>query len=81
MAAYRRVTTHITCRLTAKNWDQLRNPTLVNRVWATFYKLPFYQQGMQHGLVGPYIYDCLIVPLVTLRRQEYRSSQCPQYSQ
>ena len=20
--------THITCRLTAKNWDQLRNPTL-----------------------------------------------------
>jgi len=28
--------THITCRLTAKNWDQLRNPTLGNRVWATF---------------------------------------------
>ena len=28
--------THITCRLTAKNWDQLRNPTLCNRVWATF---------------------------------------------
>ena len=27
---------HITCRLTAKNWDQLRNPTLGNRVWATF---------------------------------------------
>ena len=24
--------THITCRLTAKNWDQLRNPTLGNRV-------------------------------------------------
>ena len=22
--------------LTAKNWDQLRNPTLGNRVWATF---------------------------------------------
>ena len=35
MAAYRRVT-HITCRLTAKNRDQLRNPTLGNRVWATF---------------------------------------------
>jgi len=29
--------THITCRLTAKNRDQLRNPTLGNRVWATFY--------------------------------------------
>jgi len=27
---------HITCRLTAKNRDQLRNPTLCNRVWATF---------------------------------------------
>ena len=28
--------THVTCRLTAKNQDQLRNPTLINRVWATF---------------------------------------------
>ena len=28
--------THATCRLTAKNLDQLRNPTLGNRVWATF---------------------------------------------
>jgi len=28
--------THVTCRLTAKNPDQLRNPTLGNRVWATF---------------------------------------------
>jgi len=27
--------THVTCRLTAKNRDQLRNPTLCNRVWAT----------------------------------------------
>jgi len=31
--------THVTCRLTAKNRDQLRNPTLGNRVWATFYYL------------------------------------------
>jgi len=29
--------THVTCRLTAKNRDQLRNPTLCNRVWATFF--------------------------------------------
>ena len=29
--------THITCMLTAKNRDQLRNPTLGNRVWATFF--------------------------------------------
>ena len=27
--------THVTCRLTAKNRDQLRNPTLGNWVWAT----------------------------------------------
>ena len=28
--------THVICRLTAKNRDQLRNPTLGNWVWATF---------------------------------------------
>jgi len=28
--------THVTCRLTAKKQDQLRNHTLGNRVWATF---------------------------------------------
>jgi len=28
--------TGVTCRLTAKKRDQLRNPTLGNRVWATF---------------------------------------------
>ena len=28
--------THVTYRLTAKNRDQLRNPMLGNRVWATF---------------------------------------------
>jgi len=33
---------HITCRLTAKNRDQLRNPTLGNRVWATFTFFSFY---------------------------------------
>ena len=30
------IMTHITCRLTAKNRDKLRYPTLGNRVWATF---------------------------------------------
>ena len=29
------IMTHVTCRLTTKNRDQLRNPTLGNRVWAT----------------------------------------------
>ena len=28
--------THVTCRLTDKNRDQLRNPTLGSRVWAAF---------------------------------------------
>ena len=28
--------THVTCRLTAKNRDQLWNPTLCSRVWASF---------------------------------------------
>ena len=28
--------THVTCRLAAKNRDQLRNATLGNRVWAAF---------------------------------------------
>ena len=28
--------THVTCRLTAKDRDQVRNPTLGTRVWATF---------------------------------------------
>jgi len=32
--------THVTCRLTAKNRDQLRNPTLGSRVWATFNVIP-----------------------------------------
>jgi len=31
-----RFMTHVTCRLTAKNRDQLQNPTLGNRVWATY---------------------------------------------
>ena len=40
MAAYRRVYDSHTCRLTAKNPDQLRNPALGSRVWATFTFLP-----------------------------------------
>jgi len=36
MAAYPGYMTHVACRLTAKNRDQLRDPTLGNRVWASF---------------------------------------------
>jgi len=31
--------THVTCRLTAKNWDKLGNPTLGYRAWATFFNV------------------------------------------
>ena len=30
---------NVTCKLTAKNQDQLWNPTLSSQVWATFYYL------------------------------------------
>jgi len=33
--------THVTYRLTAKNWEELQNPTLGNRVWATFCVLKY----------------------------------------
>jgi len=36
MAAYAGFMTQVTCRLTANNRDQLQNPTLGNRVRATF---------------------------------------------
>ena len=39
--------THTTYRLTAKNRDQLRNPTLNNRVWAIFTFL-HHQTALQH---------------------------------
>ena len=42
--------THITCRLTAKNRDLLRNPTLGNRVWAAFTFLPTHCTGNSRGL-------------------------------
>jgi len=44
MAAYRGFMTHVTCRLSAKNGDQLRNPKLGSRVWASFtFQYPHFQ--------------------------------------
>ena len=37
---------HVSCRLTAKNCDQLRNPTLGNGVWATFTFVQVYEPGL-----------------------------------
>ena len=42
--------THVTCRLTAKNRDQLRNPTFINRVWATFLSAVAVEDGERHLL-------------------------------
>jgi len=41
--------THVTCRLTAKNRDQLRNPTLGNRVWAT---VTFFKKNNSSAING-----------------------------
>jgi len=41
--------THVNCRLTANNRDQLRNPTLGNRVWTTF---TFLMQDTQYSAPG-----------------------------
>jgi len=39
--------THVTCRLTANNRDQLLNLTLGNRIWATFTFLVYAMNAMQ----------------------------------
>jgi len=41
--------TQVTCRLTAKNRDQLRNPTLGNRVWPTFFTRDLRKLRFSHG--------------------------------
>jgi len=44
--------THVTCRLTAKNGDQLQNRVLDNRVWATFTFLSVYSTHLDFGVGG-----------------------------
>ena len=62
--------THVTCRLTAKNRDQLRNPALGNRVWATFYtfswRLPLRYVGRYLHRMGSMIYETVLCPSVCL---------------
>jgi len=58
--------TYVTCRLTAKNRDQLRNPTLGNRVWATFTFLlcsEYVEQGLCNSTVSICLPVCPIRPL------------------
>jgi len=50
MAAYAGFMTHVTCRLTAENRDQVRNSTLGSRVWATFIFTPVHiADGISFG--------------------------------
>ena len=44
--------THVTCRLTAKNRDQLWNTTLGNRVWATITFYAVYLKTMPTTACG-----------------------------
>ena len=54
--------THVTWRLTAKYRDQPRNPSLANRVWATFTFLAFIiyftlgNDVSYHALINVYIH-------------------------
>ena len=43
--------THVNCRLTAENRDQLRNPTLGNRVWAARVQVTAGAVGRREGAV------------------------------
>jgi len=58
-----RFMTHITCRLTAKKRDQLRNPTVGNRVWATFMPLPFYLRCYRKTYPRPHGITVKTVPI------------------
>jgi len=57
--------THVTGRQTAKNWDQLWNHTLGNRVWATFtFVLKQQQQPVQRTLQSTFSVTTLLLVLV-----------------
>ena len=52
--------THVTCRLTAKNRDQLRNPTLGNRVRANFTTKVIVIKFAECGTSSPYLSPLLL---------------------
>jgi len=64
--------THVTCRLTAKNWDQLRDPTFGNRVWAAY---TFYPARSLDDLVVPREVHCWAIHRVTVTK--FRSVSVP----
>jgi len=52
--------THVTCRLTAKNREQIRNPTLGNRVWASFTTKVIVIKFAECGTSSPYLSPLLL---------------------
>ena len=56
--------TYVTCRLTAKNRDQLRNPTLGNRVWATFLVRTFFVSELNNEYFTRQIFKTVLSGLV-----------------
>jgi len=72
--------THITCRLTARNRDQLLNPTLGNRLWATFTFLRVDVVALTTTKIGSYrphppsynialrVFSIMLFPLASIRR-------------
>ena len=71
--------THVTCRLTAKNRDQLRNPTLGNRVWATFTFLVWVRlsSGLDVGLEALQDHLWAVVVLVLKNGLSYITGLSP----
>ena len=55
--------THVNSRLTAKNWGQLLNPTLGNRVWATFtFYILWFAIPKRHILAWNRVVRCISCP-------------------
>jgi len=72
--------THVTCRLTTKNRDQLRNPTLGNRVWATF-TFTFSSTTVRRPALGDVAATCTWVLLRTCcRRRRGGGSKARRYA-
>ena len=69
--------THVTCRLTAKNRDQLRNPSLGNRVWASFLSFIITVTSQDRGaavfskLAGPIYWSGVLLPFSRIFLERY----------
>ena len=62
--------THVTRRLTAKNWDQLRAPTLGNRVFVIFQCSSNYLGGISARKPSIYL-DILVLELLILHTHPF----------